>query len=234
MKKIKININSNFEWNIESDKDWVNFSKTHGYNNDSVFITINPATDTIITNANIKITSSNLSCDFNIIRDYIHPVYNIGDCYPNTTSPIGVVFDVSEDGKKGKIVAICKENLYSRYSTWYEYVGANEYLDGEDNMKKVIENSSLYEYPAMRYCSKYKDGSWYLPAYLEINIMNARRDVVNAKLKELNAEIINGYYISSTEHGLTQFMTGGYESGTYQIRYFDKKVSMNFVPIRKF
>lgn len=99
-------------------------------------------------------------------------VYSVGDYY-NDGIKVGVVFDVWDGGRHGKIVSLdevqykwCSEAQY--YSKIF--VGADSVRDGDENTDKIMLRTDSRKYTAFRWCrSKSKD--WYLPAIEELQLL---------------------------------------------------------------
>lgn len=115
-------------------------------------------------------------------------IYKVGDYYDDGTKQ-GVVFEVTPDGKHGKIVSLIESD------NWYEWskgvgnttvlIGADSTSDGALNMAKVKQILGWREnYPAFAWCANLGDG-WYLPAIDELKSFMKNNDVRNAVNKSL-------------------------------------------------
>lgn len=135
--------------------------------------------------------------------------YQVGDFYDDGTKQ-GVVFEVSEDGRHGKIVSL--EQSEQRWSTEAESngeieTGANDRRNGMAN-QRIIEQIDDWrnKYPAFAWCADLGKG-WYLPALKELLLLllqEADREKVNQTLVSQGAEELFGrgedeWYWSSTE-----------------------------------
>ena len=112
-------------------------------------------------------------------------IYKIGDYY-NDGKKEGVVFEVSEDGKHGKIVSMkqsAKELQWSSDATAQKYyTGADNWNDGLYNMNKIKSISGWEKkYPAFKWCVDMGEG-WYLPAPLELVAIHNNAKKLNPKL----------------------------------------------------
>lgn len=143
--------------------------------------------------------------------------YKVGDYYDDGTKQ-GVVFDVWDGGRHGKIVSldqIClcwaeNKNFGTVFNKLYPskvQVGCNDKSDGMVNTRKIqqIDNWKK-KYPAFAWCCN-KGNDWYLPATDEIKLLllnDAVHDAVNitlaqkGKIKLFNKGDYGGYW-SSTE-----------------------------------
>ena len=97
--------------------------------------------------------------------------YKVGDYYNDGTKE-GVVFEVSADGKHGKIVSMTQstnELLWSSDKAEQKrLIGADSEADGAYNMAKVKAVSNwLSKYPSFKWCAELGEG-WYLPAIDEL------------------------------------------------------------------
>ena len=138
-------------------------------------------------------------------------VYKVGDYY-NENGKKGVVFDVSADGKSGKIVS-----MGETWGDWttdgkeqYRIIGASSTTDGAYNMTVVKSVPDWKEkYPNFKWCANLGEG-WYLPAIEELKLLILDNTVYNAVNRTLaankgtllaNKETVSYLisYLSSTE-----------------------------------
>lgn len=128
-------------------------------------------------------------------------VYKVGDFYDDGTKQ-GVVFEVSEDGKHGKIVSLYEAKL--QWCTEEQYhkdiqVGANSGRDGKTNTDVVMQRSDCAEYPAFKWCREQGE-EWYLPSNEELLVLYRVKGLVNKTLTQNSYQEIRDYrYWSSTE-----------------------------------
>lgn len=127
--------------------------------------------------------------------------YAIGDYY-NENGKEGVVFDVWDDGRHGKIVSLDKADL--EWCTRWQYdrkilVGADNCDDGKYNTDMVMRRRDCEEYPAFVWCRE-RGEDWYLPAKNELKLIYENRSKINSTLRKLHYDVIKDlYYWSSTE-----------------------------------
>jgi hypothetical protein len=133
--------------------------------------------------------------------------YKVGDFY-NDGSKKGIVFEVSADGKHGKIISL----IAPRAINWAEekvakrLIGADNRTDGTYNMNKVQSIKDWKtKYPAFSWCAELGTG-WYIPAIEELQKFTIDSTIFNAinhTLKSMGyLELPNsGWYWSSTESG---------------------------------
>ncbi|MBQ2418977.1 MAG: hypothetical protein II281_04125, partial [Alistipes sp.] len=139
--------------------------------------------------------------------------YKVGDYY-NENGKEGVVFEVSADGRSGKIVSMKQsvEGLLKWSADSAEktrLIGANSKSNGAVNMAKVKAISGWQtKYPAFKWCDDLGEG-WYLPSIEELKaftISDSVRNAVNRTLKAKGGEALHNkgdlykWYWSSTEH----------------------------------
>ena len=148
--------------------------------------------------------------------------YSIGDFYDDGTKR-GVVFEVSEGGKHGKIVSLDEAEL--QWCTNEQYhkgiqVGANSDIDGKTNTDVVMQRSDYAEYPVFKWCREQGD-EWYLPSTDELWSIYWVKGLVNKTLTQYLYKEINGYcYWSSTEATIfSAWIVNMYDGFTY----FDDK-----------
>ncbi len=129
-------------------------------------------------------------------------VYQIGDYY-NQNGKKGVVFQVSEDGRHGKIISL--SNTKCAWCTDEEYkkrieTGATDKNNGMSNQLKIQQIEEWHQkYPAFAWCADLGPG-WYLPAIEELhNIFNQKHIVGPTLEKRGTALETKGDWWSSTE-----------------------------------
>lgn len=127
--------------------------------------------------------------------------YKVGDLYDDGVKR-GVVFEVSADGKSGKIVSL--EESKQEWATddvWKNATGATSETDGAMNMRKIQSIGGWQgKYPAFAWCASLGEG-WYLPAKSELQAIYKAKPKINATLEKQGLEIIHNYnHWSSTEH----------------------------------
>ena len=122
------------------------------------------------------------------VPSYYKSTYKVGDYYDDGTKQ-GVVFDVWDGGRHGKIVSL--DQVAEQWCTKEQYkkkivVGASSESDGKVNTDKVMSRSDGAEYPAFVWC-RAKGKDWYLPAVDELKLLLRDRsvhDAVNRTLDE--------------------------------------------------
>ena len=132
--------------------------------------------------------------------------YKVGDYY-NDGVKEGVVFEVSADGKHGKIVSMKRSSeglLWASDSAEQKrLIGADSETDGAYNMAKVKAISGWQsKYPAFKWCADLGEG-WYLPSKEELRTIFRNEDKLNSNLTDK----LLGLYWSSTEFDY-QFSSG--------------------------
>ncbi len=133
--------------------------------------------------------------------------YKVGDYY-NDGVREGVVFEVSTDGKHGKIVSM----MQSKFLRWTSddterrrLIGADSETDGAANMAKVKAISGWQDkFPVFKWCADLGEG-WYLPAKEELVALYWNKETLNLKLKDK----LLGKCWSSTEYGV-QYSNGDF------------------------
>ena len=140
-------------------------------------------------------------------------VYKVGDYYDDGKKQ-GVVFEVTTDGKHGKLVSLTESpdrlQWSSDESEQKRLIGANHMCDGAYNMMKVKQISGWREkYPAFAWCADLGD-DWYLPSIEELQCLIQREERLNAinntlavvgkMIEERGWWIFGTCYLSSTEY----------------------------------
>lgn len=130
--------------------------------------------------------------------------YKKGDYYNDGTKE-GVVFDVWDGGKHGKIVSLDQEKL--NWCTKVQFdkqivVGTTSETDGKVNTDIVMARTDSVEYPAFVWCRN-KGEDWYLPAKEELELLLLDSSVhaaVNRTIVSRGATKLSDFYWSSTEY----------------------------------
>ena len=148
--------------------------------------------------------------------------YKLGDYYNNGVKE-GVVFEISADGKHGKIVSMkqsAEALVWSSDSTEQKrLIGADSETDGAYNMAKVKAISGWQrKYPAFKWCADLGEG-WYLPSKEELRTILRNKDKLNPNL------IDKHWYWSSTEED-SQYPDGEF-SAWFVAMDFGGNVSSN-------
>lgn len=125
--------------------------------------------------------------------------YQVGDYY-HENGIEGIVFEVSDGGRHGKVVSLDKTGDQWCTEAQYEkkiVVGASSETDGKYNTDKIAAQG-LSNYPAAKWC-RGKGSQWYLPAREELRaIYRNRRKIDNSLLQNGGIGIAN-FHWSSTE-----------------------------------
>ena len=143
--------------------------------------------------------------------------YQIGDLYPNSTSPIGVVFYTASTGRTGKIVSFD----YASDLAW-DSDGENSTSASCTNVTDGSYNKMPEASPVAKWVAKYGTG-WYCPSRGELVTLNSNLSKVNSTLTSNGYSIHQGLYWSSTQYNkskayfvcVSSASYGGYGSGKY-------------------
>lgn len=173
--------------------------------------------------------------------------YKVGDYY-SCKGKQGIVFEVTPDGRHGKIIHL--RNVTPGTYQWCtperymgKPVGATSTTDGEENLR-AVRDLIFWEqmFPAMKACMDVGPG-WYLPAIDELEKALYKQDKWDIVLKAITAncgdEIAYGsFYWSSTEK--STFLFNGSKAlacrtGAFRvIDSYSKKEEWVVRPIAKF
>ena len=139
--------------------------------------------------------------------------YKVGDFYDDGKKQ-GVVFDVSDDGKHGKIISLDVTAL--RWCTLDgKSIGVTSKSDGQSNTDIVMSRSDYKNYPAFVWCREQGE-DWYLPSKDELLSLYHVKNQINKLLRDRCKEMINdNWYWSSTERGLCAWFVDMNNGGTY-------------------
>ena len=137
-------------------------------------------------------------------RQGAEPCYKVGDYY-NENNKEGVVFQVWDDGRHGKIVSLdeaelkwCSDEQYRKKVA----VDASNRTDGKANTDRVVYHADATQYPAFSWC-RAKGGEWYLPAIDELvrfTLDKETRTAINKTLRAKGCRELDGWYWSSTDY----------------------------------
>ena len=129
--------------------------------------------------------------------------YKVGDLYDENGKK-GVVFEVSADGKHGKIVSLLEGDTMRRWSSSdsKSKVGCDDKQNGYANMQKIQKIPQWQEkFPAFAWCANLGEG-WYLPAIDELKAIFKAQSQINATLSANTCHKLNNLgYWSSVEAG---------------------------------
>ncbi len=129
--------------------------------------------------------------------------YKVGDYY-NENGKQGVVFEVWDNGRHGKIVSLDETMAQWCADERYEEgikLGLPNMSNGKLNTDKVMRRSDSDQYPAFVLCRK-KGADWYLPAKDELKAIFNNKSKINSTLAKYGAELRSDgcAYWSSTEY----------------------------------
>ena len=193
----------------------------------------------IATNATVyyqaRITDEGIVYEGNIeSADVEHQVtYAIGDPYPDSKSPQGIVCSIKNGGANGTIVSLdqdyLKWDVNSLFCTKYN---CNSTSDGSSNN---MGSSNPYA----KWVKAHGDG-WYGPARNQLIIYAENLAKINQGLRSVGGKEIDGMYWSSTEYNnntawvttATETSYLGYSNGDYF--YNSKDVNRSVIAMKNF
>ena len=178
----------------------VKITKT-GYSDYTQTVTINEGkTVTINTTLTKQTAATPAATSPTTTKGITSAPYKVGDYYNDGTKE-GVVFEVSADGKHGKIVSMTQSARTLQWASdateQRRLVGADSQTDGAVNMA-IIKAISGWEskYPAFKWCADLGEG-WYLPAKEELLTIYSNKAAIDANLVY---KLSSSWYWSSTEY----------------------------------
>ena len=137
-------------------------------------------------------------------------VYQVGDYYDDGKKQ-GVVFEVTDGGKHGKIVSLKESSELLLWSSdsgdeQCRFIGANNEDDGAYNMAKVMQiNNWQDKYPAFAWCAALGKG-WYLPAKEELLAIYVNKDIINKSLSLKDSDSLSERCWTSTQSSSGVFL----------------------------
>ena len=133
--------------------------------------------------------------------------YKVGDYY-NENGKEGVVFEVTVDGRHGKIVSLDETQApWDSRVKWNgselsngTKTGANSKCNGKANTDKIMKRSDSEYFEAFVWCRN-KGDDWYLPAEDELEaIFNSKSKINSTLAKYGGTELSDPWHWSSTEY----------------------------------
>ncbi len=189
---------------VSDNKSWItNLSASGG--NITFKTTSNTSTES--RTGTITATYNGITRQIFITQEKGVRTYSIGDYY-NENGKRGVVFQVWDDGRHGKIISLdetrvawdsrvkWEENGYSGGTRTY----ADSESDGKANTDKIMARSDSQYFPPFTWC-RAKGSSWYMPARDEVKQIYNNKDKLNSTLSQYGGTALTNYrYWSSTEY----------------------------------
>ena len=127
--------------------------------------------------------------------------YKVGDYY-NENGKQGVVFEVWDGGRHGKIVSL-DETQAEWDSRAIDGNSPRTYADsksdGKANTDKIMSRSDSQYFDAFEWC-RAKGSSWYLPAHNELQKIYNNKSTLNTALQKYGTTLSDGWHWSSTEY----------------------------------
>ena len=157
--------------------------------------------------------------------------YNVGDYY-NENGKQGVVFEVWDKGRHGKIVSLdetilqwCTEEQDDKEIV----LGLTDESDGKANTDNVMQRGDSDQYPAFVWCRN-KGEDWYLPAINELKTISNNKSAINSTLAEYGTGLNDYWHWSSTEYDefcawLVNLGNGDTYDGYKYLNYYVRAVS---------
>ena len=138
----------------------------------------------------------------------VETTYSVGDYY-NENGKEGVVFEVWDGGRHGKIISLDEtQAAWDSRVKWYSANGysggtrtyADSESDGKANTDNIMVRSDSEYFDAFKWC-RAKGSSWYLPALDELLHIYINIDKLNSTLSQYGTALSDDcWYWSSTEY----------------------------------
>ena len=192
---------------VTCDKSWVTITSVSKSGTIKFSVAANSGKES--RSANIRVEYADQYFNVTIKQSGIpEQTFKVGDYY-NQNGKVGVVFEVWDGGRHGKIVSLDETKV-----AWDSRVGwdgnktingsttyANSESDGKANTDKLMSRYDKSYYAAAEWCRN-KGASWYLPSKSDLETINKSIIKINATLINQGATRIadNRYYWSSTEY----------------------------------
>ena len=161
--KIRVNTNANSFTAIPGNDSWCHVSEKI---ENSFEISVDALSQGMSSRA------THIAVDAEGIKDTIWITQareQVGDMY-DQGGVKGIIYEVSSDGKSGKIVSLQEGSMYWSYKySSSDRTSATDWYNGENNMQRIRNISGWSSnYPAFYWCNNYSGGGWYLPAKEEL------------------------------------------------------------------
>ena len=167
--------------------------------------------DDVVITPIVESEATRISVDDERTRFAPTRTYNVGDYY-NENGVEGVVFQVWDGGRHGKIVSLDEAQLawdsYVKYGFFSSSGGSSTGVfnkrDGKANTDKVMQRRDSDQYPAFVWCRN-KGADWYLPAVEELKTIHINKSKINTALVKYGTKLKDKWlsdtnYWSSTEN----------------------------------
>ena len=189
---------------VTCDKSWVTINSVSKSGTIKFSVAANSGEESRSATINVEYNGQH----FNVTITQSSKTYKVGDYY-NENGKKGIVFEVWDGGRHGKIVSLDETKV-----AWDSRVGwdgnktingsttyANSESDGKANTDKLMSRYDKSYYAAAEWCRN-KGASWYLPSKSDLETINKSIIKINATLINQGATRIadNRYYWSSTEY----------------------------------
>ena len=191
---VDLSVSDDASWLISVDASWLTTSRSGNTVSYSASANESQSSRT----ATITVNYGDQSFDVVVTQNgKPAPIYAVGDYY-NVNGVEGVVFEISDGGRHGKIVSV---DQAAEVSWGPEGVNApaDSETNGKANTDAIMALANRGSYPAFTWC-RGKGPNWYLPALNELQAIYRNKDAINATLRAQGyTEISNRWYWSSTE-----------------------------------
>ena len=160
--------------------------------------------------------------------------YKVGDYY-NENGKEGVVFEVRDGGRHGKIVSL--DGTQTQWDTRVKFrlfnrngvcTNADSETDGKANTDKIMARSDRDYFPAFTWC-RAKGDSWYLPAKSELMEIYRNRHAINETMSKHDGVGLFSNYWSSTEYAADSKFCAWYVYMSYGYACSNFKYDNNYV-----
>ena len=187
---------------VTCDKSWVTINSVSKSGTIKFSVAANSGEESRSATINVEYNGQH----FNVTITQSSKTYKVGDYY-NENGKKGIVFEVWDGGRHGKIVSLDETKVaWDSRVKWYgrkcingTKTYADSESDGKANTDKLMSRSDSQYFLAAKWCRD-KGASWYLPAKNELKTIYNNRDIINNSLTQIGATTLMGdWYLSSTE-----------------------------------
>lgn len=163
-------------------------------------------------------------------------IYCVGDYY-NRDFVEGVVFEVTNGGREGKIVSLHQTDVawYNQGGEYWlqdESIKWNEAVDNEWRGELNTNMLSHKKHPIKKWC-KDMGSNWYIPSKQELLEIYRSKDLINATISKNKGEILGSYYYwSSTE--CSDDYAWSVEMETGEVKSYNKCADLHTIAVSYF
>ena len=189
---------------VTCDKSWVTINSVSKSGTIKFSVAANSGEESRSATINVEYNGQH----FNVTITQSSKTYKVGDYY-NENGKKGIVFEVWDGGRHGKIVSLDETKVaWDSRVKWYgrkcingTKTYADSESDGKANTDKLMSRGDSQYFLPAKWCRD-KGANWYLPARDELMTIYNNKDKINNSLTQIGVTTLKDglhWYWSSTE-----------------------------------